>query len=274
MSIFAGTDEIIFSALGLGPGETLDHKSTCRRLGSTPLDVQAISTLVSDLYRQVETNWSDRTPSRENWRVERRITASPKNKSPEVLLEQSISLMSEQGFLDGWYNQIPVASGLIDGFADKRAAVDLLQFDGESAALVELKWDSNNPAFAAFEILRYGLAFLFCYLNRDKFGYADKPLMAAKQVSLRVLAPHNFYNGYDLPWLGRGLDQSLRAFAATATGGALTIDFAFTSFPQEFDLPPFRTGAEVASMRDLPADADPCRRIVAAVGDIKAVWAA
>jgi hypothetical protein len=272
MSIFTGTDELIYLALGLRPKETLDQISTCRRLGATPMNVPAISELISNLYGQIESNWSGRIPSKENWRVERRVTAGPNNKSPEVLLEQSISLMSDRGFLEGWYNQIPVASGLVDEWADKRAAVDLLQFDGRTASLFELKWASNNPAFAAFEVLRYGLAFLFCYLNREEFGYADSPLMSARHVSLRVLAPNEFYDTYDLGWLGCGLDESLCKFVPKVTDGLLNMDFANLAFPKGFTLP-FSTGKVIADMHDLPVEAEPCQRIISAVSNIETVWA-
>jgi len=270
-SVFTGTDEIISSVLGLGPGKTLKQKSTCRRLTPGSLSTSDFVVLVSDLYRQIENNQTDRKPSRENWRIERQINLDPGNRSPEILLERAIALLGERGILKEWFNQVPVASGLIDKDADKRAAIDLLRYRNESVELVELKWESDTPAYAAFEILRYGLAYLLSYVNRVPFGYAKKPLMKAGQVSLRVLAPQEFFDGCDLTWLGRGLDEGIRTLVDRKTDQTFSMDFGFLAFQAGFKMP-FTTGEEVLRMQSVEDDAEPCRELVAAIHNVEPIW--
>jgi hypothetical protein len=173
--------------------------------------------------------------------------------------------------LDGWFNQVPVASGLIDGRADKRAAIDLLRLSGKEVEFIELKWNSDTPAFAAFEILRYGLVYLFSYVNRGSFGYEESPLMGVDRVSLRVLAPQGFYAGCDLTWLGMGLSKGVWDLSKNITGQAITMDFGFLVFPTGYDQP-FRSGEEVLWMRDAPEDADPCKSLVYAVRNLEPIW--
>ncbi|MCZ6515512.1 MAG: hypothetical protein O6850_06580 [Acidobacteria bacterium] len=270
-SIFDGTDEIIASALDLRPGKRLKQKSTCRRLANAPLGTPILETLVTDLYERISGNWTGRIPSRENWRHERQTKLSPENKSPEILLERAIALLGSRGLLEEWFNQVPVASGLIDGKADKRAAVDLVCHRSDRADFVELKWGSDTPAFAAFEILRYGLVYLFSFIERERFGYLDTPFMNVSKVNLRVLAPLEFYDSFDLPWLGHGLNEGVRTLAAKKTGGALSMGFGFLAFPSGFDLP-FETGEQVLQLEHVTEDDDTCRAIVSAIRNLEPVW--
>ncbi len=143
-SIFEGTWEVICRFLGLEEGESLKQKSTARGLPGAPPYQADFERLVLQLYELIETNWSGRIPSKENWRVERQTYVSPKNKSKEVLLERAIALLGDEGLLSDWFNQIPVASGLINDRADKRAAVDLMRLRDKKVAFVELKWASDT----------------------------------------------------------------------------------------------------------------------------------
>lgn len=269
-SIFHRTDEIVSDFLGLQDGEKLKHKTTCHRLSSTSIEKPKFERLVCDLYEQIEKNRSERPPSKSNWQPRRQTYLNPENKSPEVLLERAIAILGAREILGGWYNQIPVASGLVDDRADKRAAIDLLLLEDGRAEFVELKWESDTPVFAAFEILRYGLAYLFCYVNQEKFRYQESPLMNVEEVSLRVLAPHAYYADSDQTWLCRGLHQSIRTFVAAKTGNKLSMDFGFRAFPSNFDLP-FKNGEDVLKMRQLPSNAERCRSIVSAIGNLKPV---
>ncbi len=269
--IFDGTDEIISSFLGLGRGKTLKQRSTYRQLSPAGQGTSDFETLVSDLYGQLEKNRSEHTPSQKNWRSEGQITLNPNNRSPEVLLERAIAILGEREILKGWFNQVPVASGLVDGRADKRAAIDLVHHQDDQATFVELKWESDTPAFAAFEILLYGLAYLFCYVHRQAFGYESKNLMKVKKVSLRVLAPHPYFEDSDLTWLGQGLDEGIQALASTKTNDALSMDFGFLAFPPNFKLP-FETGEAVLRMRDLPKDDEQCQSLVSAISNLVPVW--
>lgn len=271
ISIFDGTDEIIESALDFRPGEKLKQKSTCRRLASAPLRTPILETLVTDLYERIAGNWPGRIPSRQNWRRERQTYLSPKNKSAEVLLERAIALLGSRGLLEDWFNQVPVASGLIDGKADKRVAVDLVCHQSDSIDFVELKWKSDTPAFAAFEILRYGLVYLFSHVERERFGYQEISFMNVSDVNLRVLAPFEFYDSLDLHWLGHGLNEGLRVLAAKKTDGALSMGFKFLAFPTGFVLP-FKDGEQVLRLKHATDDDDACRAVVSAISNLKPVW--
>ena len=269
--IFHGTDEIISAFLGLSDGETLKQKKTYRRLSLDPNGRQNFEALIADLYGQIERNRTDHLPSQENWRSEAQTTLNPQNRSPEVLLERAIAILGQREILEGWFNQVPVASGLVNDSADKRAAIDLVRHRNDRAEFVELKWESDIPGFAAFEILRYGLAYLFSYINREAFGYTNKPLMNIKEASLRVLAPRVYYSDGDLTWLGEGLAHGIRALAAHKTDGALSMDFGFLAFPSDFDLP-FEKGAEVLAMEKMPKEAVPCQILVSAMCGIEPIW--
>jgi hypothetical protein len=269
--IFRGTDEIVSAFLDLRDGETLKQKSTCRRLVVARNGWCNFETLIVDLYDQITKNRSDRLPSQKNWRSESQTTFGRQNRSPEILLEHAIAILSECGILEGWVNQVPVASGLVDGMADKRAAVDLVRHRDNQADFIELKWESDTPAYAAFEILRYGLAYLLSYINRETFKYAKKPLMNIKEISLRVLAPRAYYDDSDLTWLSEGIDHGIRTLVAQKTGGALSMDFGFLAFPSNFDLP-FSKGEEVLSMADLSKDAKPCQLLISALCGIEPIW--
>lgn len=263
-SFFDQTDEIIAQALLLEAGQSLKHKTTCLNLKPSPEILCRIENLVFDLFARVEENWQGRTPSPMNWKLRRQCEIAPHNKSPEILLERAIVILAERGLLNGWFNQLPIASGLIDDKSDKRAAVDLVTLRDENAELIELKWASDNPAYAAFEILRYGLAFLFCYLRQEDFSYHTYPLMTVKKLSLRVLAPHEYYGYCDLGFLGHAIDAGLQRLFYQKTGGRITADFQFLSFPPDFTLP-FLTGQEVSDLRHLPADALPVVTLLDAI---------
>ena len=274
-SIFKGTDERIHTFLGLGDDKTWKQKSTCLQLRSVPNGMPSFETLVSDLYGLITENRSDHTPSLENWRIKRQLSISPKNSSPEILLERAIARLGERGELKEWFNQVPVASGLIDDKADKRAAIDLLCHKDDWAEFVELKWKSDTPVFAAFEILLYGLAYLFARDNQVAFKYQGKRLMRASKVSLRVLAPRAYYTGYDLKWLEQGLDEGVRTFAAKKTDGALSMGFGFLAFPLDFApdfSPPYATGEEVRQKFGRSMDAEACRSLVSAISNLEPVW--
>jgi hypothetical protein len=271
MSIFDGSDEVIRGFLGLEDGKHLKQKSTCRRLAATGKTASNFEDLISGLYELLGKNRTKRTPSKQNWRSDRQVYLSDDNRSPEILLERAIAILGDKGVLKGWFNQVPVASGLVDECADKRAAIDLVHLENNNATLVELKWASDTPAYAAFEILLYGLAYLFCFVHRDDFGYAGKELMKVDRVSLRVMAPKCYYDDYSLSWLGQGLDRGVRSFSETTTGGAITMDFGFLALPGEFSLP-FKTGREVAAMKLLNSNDELVRLLLSAVSDCESVW--
>ena len=164
--IFGGADAIIAPFFQIREGKHLKRQSVSRKLVDPGNVDGGLQELVSRLYRKIESNHNDgrmgsKQPSRENWRCKRVTTLSDHNKSPEILLERAVAMLGAAGMMPGWLNQVPVASGLINDRLDKRAALDLVKLEDGRARFVELKWGSDTPAYAAFEVLRYGLVYLF-----------------------------------------------------------------------------------------------------------------
>ena len=248
VSIFDGTDQIIHDALGLRPGQSLKQISTCRSLCNSPLPDSFLPQIISLLYEQFEKNLRLRKPSDLNWKLRRKTEIADQNKSPEVVLERAIVTLAELGDLPGWYNQIPVASGLVDGRSDKRAALDLARLNGDTAELIELKWASDTPLFALFEVLRYGLALLLSRQNAASFGYLGRPLIDAKELSLVVLAPSQYYGNCNLAGFAEVVNSGLCDLSGQNSDFP-PMGLAFMSFPQGFELP-FQRGSQVNAMRD------------------------
>jgi hypothetical protein len=125
---------------------------------------------------------------------------------------------------------MPVASGLFGSRTDKRRAVDLV-YDHKNGRydFVELKIKSDNPLYAAMEILGYGLVYLASRQDRAKnLGYDSKalPVLGASEIALCVLAPQAYYENCNLRWLEIAINDGL---AVIATDG-LKMKFNFEQF--------------------------------------------
>ena len=178
-----------------------------------------------------------------------------------------------------WHNQIPVASGLVDDKKHKRTAVDLVRMDGDAAELaelIELKWESDTPLFALFEVLLYGLALLLSRRNAKKFGYRGLPLIEAPVVRLAVLAPSQYYQYYD------DCRYDCRKYADVISAGLQLLrdthsdlpemSFRFLRFPICIDKPLFNNRAEVKELK-LSRDDDPRRvKLRKAMSALEPVW--
>jgi hypothetical protein len=69
--------------------------------------------------------------------------------------------------------------------------------------------------------------------------------MGFRRASLRVLAPAEFYGQHHhLDWLGTSLSRGIAQVAQQKTGGALSMNFAFSAFPAGF-LITFESGEDV-----------------------------
>jgi hypothetical protein len=124
---------------------------------------------------------------------------------------------------------MPVASGLVGPASNKRAAVDLVyREDPTTYSLIELKVDSDNPLFAAIEIL-------ISRANQDSLGYdlEDQPVLGANNVTLSVLAPERFFDGMDLPALATVLNRGLAEFGKQH---GLVLAFEFCQLGTDIDL--------------------------------------
>ena len=271
-SIFDGTVEIICKALGLPARQKLEEISTdlkkLGKLSDTDLPPRFTEEIVSSLFKQIEGNWRGRFPSPKNCncRLRRRTGIRDKNYSLEKVLEYAIATLAELRDLPEWHNQIPVASGLVGQYSDRHANIDLVRMHGNNTAeLIELKWKSDTPLYALFQILRYGLALLFSRINAEKFGYRGR-LIEAPVVKLAVLAPSQYYDGYDCrkyaDVVNNGLQLLLRLLRDTHSD-LPEMSFRFLRFPSCIciDEPLFNKGAEVKALEEKEIGYDDPRRV-------------
>jgi hypothetical protein len=160
------------------------------------------------------------------------LDLAPENASPELRLERAI--VASCG--ESWSNQMPVASGLVGPASNKRAAVDLVyREDPTTYSLIELKVDSDNPLFAAIEILIYGLLFAWSKNNQETLGYdiQNQPVLRAIDITLGVLAPERFFEGMDLTALATVLNRGLAEFGEQH---GLVLAFEFCQLGADIDL--------------------------------------
>lgn len=143
---------------------------------------------------------SKHSDSKQNWRNSPVTTINKDdNKSKEVVLERHLAKIIERKKCATWWNQMPVASGLVGSSSDRRRAIDLVHRDeaGETYDFIELKIASDSPLYALMEVVQYGLIYLTL---RDDPSYLSEiskgsQVFQAKEIKLRVLAPEAFYSG-------------------------------------------------------------------------------
>lgn len=220
--IFTGTDQIISQYfLGLKDSE-IGKRSYLHKGESVNLKREFDAHEMLDaLVKQIKKNLNDRSSkgnSTENWRESIQTNLDPSNKSKEIKLERKIAqkLESEFGDKSPWWNQMPIASGLVSSTADRRRAIDLVhrhEPDGKQYDFVELKIDSDTPLFALMEILRYGLVYLALREKRDWLPEIsrEKLVFDAEHIGLIVLAPQKYYMdcGLDLSWIEAIINREL-----------------------------------------------------------------
>lgn len=242
-SLFAGTDRLICNALGIQRRDHLNRQT----LRFDPLSGKSSFRLVSELYDRMTANFSGRlhAPSSMLWRCRRASDIQYDNRNPETILEKAVANLADTGHMPDWFNQCPVASGITDSSKDRRRAIDLIHLSEGKARLVELKWASNTPAYALFEVLEYGLAYLFALLNARELHLQQRRLMQVDQVALEVVAPSAFYEHETQSDLFANMNNAVGKFAAEKTGGALAMSLQALSFPAEFDRIPFDDGRAV-----------------------------
>lgn len=238
-SILEGVNDLIDSALGVNRiGETPHHKheTSCRQLTKSPMTELDASDLIAKIYEKVGNNCpdsNDHKRSEENWRFEKQKGISGNNQSPEVSLERAIVNIPVEIWPDAayWVNQVPVASGLVDPDADRRRSIDLVHKCGDKAyEFIELKVGSDTPLYAAMEILKYGVLYIFCRQDERVSPYIHihekENLLQAEKIHLRVLAPVKYYEKYDLSWLETSINSGLANFLAQRNF-AFEMDFKF-----------------------------------------------
>ncbi len=242
-SLFAGTDRLICRELGINDRRQLDD----RTLRFEPPSEQSASCLVNRLYNQMTSNASGRIAARSEqlWQCRRATHIDDRNSSQETLLEKAVAQLADQGHMPQWFNQCPAASGISDSNSDRRRAVDLVHLSGEAARLIELKWASNTPVHALFQLLEYGLAYAFARLHMTELGLDDRPLMHARHLGLEVVAPRTFFTPGDWPDLFARFDKALAGFVRTRSGNGWSMTLRALSFPKDFNRVPFAVGRDV-----------------------------
>ena len=211
--------------------------------------------------------------SRQLWRLECVKNIADHNRSRETMLEKAVAMLAANGHMPGWFNQCPTASGIGDSTRNRHSNVDLAHWravDGR-LSLVELKWDSNSPCDAVRQILRYGAAYLFCRMHRDRLPVGKRQAMSAEHVALRVFAPARYYADDGLrDCLSRGR-ESLKPISGYPKMRGLSMSLDALAFPAWFDRLPFSDGAEVRIACDRQQLTDPGREIVDAFAGLSSV---
>src|SRR5271157_41700 len=179
-TIFDGVDKLIGRSLGvMGIGEPPHHRHTTSalRLSSKPSSFDG-KLLVSSILARMERNWQvqrdrgvGRLGSDQNWRWEKKPHISPQNPSIETHIEKAIANECDES----WVNQVPTASGLMTSTNERHCDIDLAHRVSEGEfEFIELKYGSDTPVFAAFEILKCGLLYLFSRKHAAELGYEPK----------------------------------------------------------------------------------------------------
>ena len=135
--------------------------------------------------------------------------------SEEVVLERRLAQRSS----DRWTCQMSTSSGLRSGVRDSRRSIDLVQKVQENEyRFIELKVGSDQPLYAIFEVLGYGLLYLLARQHK-RIGAGTHNVMTASRIELVVLGPSSWFNckrsrkgpasRFDFGWLEDRINDGL-----------------------------------------------------------------
>lgn len=192
------------------------------------------------VFNVIEANWrlclasAARGASTQNWRWRApQLQIAPHNTSPEVVLERALVGACERAGRTDWSNQVPVASGVAGPSAERRRAIDLVhQLEASAFEFIELKIASDNPLYAAIEIIGYTAIWL---LSREQPSH-QSALLDADTIDAVVLAPEAYYARYKLSGLEHQLDNELRALGAERD---VELGFRFEAFADVYAAGPY-----------------------------------
>ncbi len=238
-SLFDGIDDVIDSRLGLadavGKPPRFENKANLIRILSHLPMPALMGALYEELIDVMTRRWEaagSPPGSEHNWRfVPIPAIDLARNLSNETTLEKAIPKVSP----DRWANQVPVVAGLVAGVGDNKRAIDLVERRDDGVYdFIELKVTSKEtPTRAAFEIIKYGLAWVLCRRNRQQLACATQPLMAIDGTRLVALADEPFFfNGatpYPLDDLEAVIQEALRMAVPD-----FDLEFAFERFTGDF----------------------------------------
>ena len=192
------------------------------------------------VYDEIETAFSRlvanpyRPPSLQNWRLD-----SPRlgcrDARGEVGLERALVGACVNIGRRDWWNQVPIASGLVNGSAGKRRAIDLVKHRGGRAyEFVELKIASDNALYATVEILQYGFVWLLSRQFRVSLGYSAESLLDANDVRLNVLAWKSYFQDVDFNAFEAGISTAVHEIGALQ---GMSMAFRMVQVPESFVWP-------------------------------------
>jgi hypothetical protein len=154
----------------------------------------------------------------------------------EKQLQKNIAILLQD---EGWGNDVPTASGLVND-RSRQMNIDLAHRIPGGFEFIELKLESNTPYEAALQILRYGAVYMLYRLEPELAKrFRGNQMMNAKHIVLEVLAPDRYYRSKDadLPLLETELNRQVGEFAEEQVGG-LSLSFRFMAFQGDFVFSP------------------------------------
>jgi len=237
MSILAGVEErldaFFIQMCGcidrIGNPPHYKHKESAQCLSKERPSGQCFGKVLKNIIDLIKGNRDkgrNQEPSMQNWRLEQRPAIDPSNRNPETKMEREMVTTKD----NGWFNQVPTASGLYDGERDQHRNIDLIHKVGDAEyEFVELKVKSDTPLRAAMEIVQY--AALYIFARRQRLS-SDKELLKANVIHLKVLAPPGYYSSYNFGWLQESINEGLKELR----DDGLRLDFEFLAYdPRKFD---------------------------------------
>lgn len=215
------------------------HLATVRQLAESSQPILDLRPLVRRLLACVEQNWilsgQDDRGSQENWRLQKRDPLALENRRAEEILNRSIAAATQ----GDWANEVAISSGIA---GDGSMHVDLVYelVAGEHYEVIELKWDSNTPLYAAIQVAVYGVYYLFSRVHAERFNYSDpvRPMLSASRIDLRVLAPTPYYSDIEgSAWFRdfeARLNEAVEAVGRETLVNDFSMGFAYTQLPADF----------------------------------------
>ncbi len=203
---------------------------------------------IAEILRQMEANIPHPSSnSKKLWQLRRATDISSHNRSRETMLEKAVAMLAENGRMPEWFNQCPTASGIGDSSRSRHSNIDLVHWSrsGRRARLVELKWDSDSPSEAVQQVLRYGAAYLYCRLHRNRLPVWRGSVMDACDISLQVAAPAHYYTDPGLWHCLSRARENLAWFDIGSRIDGLSISLDVLAFSDWFDSLPFANGEQV-----------------------------
>ncbi len=232
-------------------------EETCEAIMRAPdVSTQSLGVALIALKERLFKRWKEfvakdpkRDPglaSKQNWRWEAGRFYYKKedrekrgiSKELEVSFERETAIMiNEVWKSDKWANQVPVASGFVSSRGDRKAALDFAHYDAETktVTMFELKWASNGPRYAAFELIRYALMLTLAHEQGPKnINMIHGNWSEVKKVKLAVVAPVEFYPATETQSLIQFQNMLSAELKKTKLFAPLGFtDFTFRWFPKE-----------------------------------------